>query len=83
MKDHKMDNTVLEHPERQELMFNFGDPMLNYIIHLLLLLNCICVTLMDQTNGLAFLMPTWQFQSYSLLYLDWLPQLQEQFTPML
>ena len=78
-----MDNTVLEHPERQELMFSFGDQMLNYIIHLLLLLNCICVTLMDQTNGLAFLMPTWQFQSYSLLYLDWLPQLQEQFTPML
>ena len=78
-----MDNTVLEHLERQELMFSFGDPMLNYIIHLLLLLNCICVTLMDQTNGLAFLMPTWQFQSYSLLYLDWLPQLQEQFTPML
>lgn len=78
-----MDNTVLEHPERQELMFSFGDQMLNYIIHLLLLLNCICVTLMDQTNGLAFLMPTWQLQSYSLLYLDWLPQLQEQFTPML
>ena len=78
-----MDNTVLEHLERQELMFSFGDPMLNYIIHLLLLLNCICVTLMDQTNGLAFLMPTWQFQSYFLLYLDWLPQLQEQFTRIL
>lgn len=78
-----MDNTVLEHPLRQELMFSFGDQMLNYIIHLLLLLNYICVTLMDQTNSLTFLMPTWQFQSYSLLYLDWLPQLQEQFTPML
>ena len=79
-----MDNTVLEHPERLEVMFSFGDPMLNFIIqpHLLLLLKCICVTLMDKTNGLAFLMPTWQFQSYSLLYLDMLPQLQEQFTPM-
>jgi hypothetical protein len=63
-------NNVLDHKELQDSMFNIGDQTVSYITHQPLKLKCIYVAQLLQTNGLVFLMLTWQFQFHSLLYLD-------------
>lgn len=63
-------NNVLDHKVLQDSMFNIGGQTVSYITHLPLKLKCIYVAQLLQTNGLVFLMLTWQLQFHPLLYLN-------------